>query len=142
MESFPGTVITEDFYSIPCDILSPCAVGGVLNQRTIPRIQAPIIVGAANNQLENELADAQNLKEKGILYATDYAINSGGLICAAAELAGSSIQRAKEDTANIFNTIKRVVEHAHANDINTWIAANQLAEQRMHSIARLKNFFL
>ena len=96
----------------------------------------------ASQRLENEISDAQHLKEKGILYATDYAVNSGGLIFVAAELAGSSLQRAKEDTANIFNTIKRVIEHAHTNDINTWIAANQLAEQRMRSIAQLKNFFL
>lgn len=142
MQEFPGTVITGDFYSTPCDILSPCAVGGVLNQRTIPRIVAPIVVGAANNQLENELLDAQSLKEKDILYATDYAVNSGGLIFVTSEMVGSSVQRAKEDTANIFNTIKRVIELASQQNTNTWIAANQLAEERMRSIAMLKNFFL
>mgnify|MGYP001477929632 CR=1 FL=1 len=142
MEAFPGTIITDDFYETDCDILSPCAVGGVLNQRTIPRIKASIIVGAANNQLEQEETDAELLKERGILYATDYAVNSGGLISVAAELSGASEQRAKEDTANIFNTIKRVVEYADTEDVNTWKAANHIAEQRMKSIARLKNFFL
>ena len=142
MEAFPGTIITDDFYETDCDILSPCAVGGVLNQRTIPRLKASIIVGAANNQLEQEESDAELLKERGILYATDYAVNSGGLISVAAELSGSSEQRAKEDTANIFNTIKRVVEYADTENVNTWKAANHIAEQRMKSIARLKNFFL
>ena len=142
MEAFPGTIITDDFYETECDILSPCAVGGVLNQRTIPRIKASIIVGAANNQLEQEESDAELLKERGILYATDYAVNSGGLISVAAELSGASEQRAKEDTANIFNTIKRVVEYADTEDVNTWKAANHIAEQRMKSIARLKNFVL
>lgn len=142
MESFPGTVITEDFYEAECDILSPCAVGGVLNQRTIPRINASIIVGAANNQLEQEESDAELLKARGILYATDYAVNSGGLISVAAELSGVSDQRAKEDTANIFNTIKRVVEYADTEDVNTWKAASHIAEQRMKSIVRLKDFFL
>ena len=142
MAAFPGTIITEDFYETECDILSPCAVGGVLNQRTIPRIKASIIVGAANNQLEKEESDAEFLKERGILYATDYAVNSGGLISVAAELSGASEQRAKEDTANIFNTIKRVVEYADTENVNTWKAANYIAEQRMKSIARLKNFFL
>ena len=142
MNEFPGTIIKDDFYETECDILSPCAVGGVLNQRTIPRIKASIIVGAANNQLEQEETDAELLKERNILYATDYAVNSGGLISVAAELSGSSEQRAKEDTANIFNTIKRVVEYADTENVNTWKAANHIAEQRLRSIVRLKNFFL
>jgi len=142
MKDFPGTVITEDLYSTPCDILAPCAVGGVLNQRTIPRIQAPIIAGAANNQLEKEEVDAELLKERGILYATDYAVNAGGLISVSAELKGSSQQRAKEDTAKIFNTIKHIIGLADKENLNTWSAANILAEKRMHSISRLKNFYL
>jgi len=142
MTAFPGEVITGDFYSTKCDILAPCAVGGVLNQRTIPRIHASIVAGAANNQLENEDLDAELLKKRNILYATDYAINSGGLISASAELTGSSPQRAKEDTAKIFNTIKHIIGLADKEKLNTWSAANLLAEKRMQTIAKLKNFYL
>ena len=70
-------------------MLSPCALGAILNERTIPRLQAPIVAGAANNQLE-VLADGQRLSDAGILYAPDYVINGGGIINVAMEYHGTS----------------------------------------------------
>ena len=67
-------VAPEEIHAVDCDIFSPCALGGVLNDETIPQIKAPIVAGAANNQLQ-EPRHAEALAEAGILYAPDYAIN-------------------------------------------------------------------
>jgi len=142
MESFPGRVIEESYFTTECDVIAPCAIGGVINQRTIPKINAPIIAGAANNQLEEEAIDAQLIKEKGILYATDYAINAGGLISVSEELNGYSQEKTREDVANIFNSIKLIVNLAEREKINTVSAANKIAEQRIAAISTLSGFYL
>ena len=67
----------EKLYTTACDIFSPCAQGGVLNENTIPLLNCQAIVGAANNQLATE-TDADRLKDRGILYAPDYVANLGG----------------------------------------------------------------
>ncbi|OGV51694.1 MAG: amino acid dehydrogenase [Legionellales bacterium RIFCSPHIGHO2_12_FULL_42_9] len=74
----PTTVI----HKTPCDVFSPCALGGIINDKTINELQTPIVAGAANNQLAHTY-HGQLLHDKGILYATDYVINAGGLIFAA-----------------------------------------------------------
>ncbi|MCS7170002.1 MAG: leucine dehydrogenase, partial [Candidatus Kapabacteria bacterium] len=82
-------VSAEEIYDVSCDIFSPNALGGVINEQTIPRLRCAVVAGAANNQLHDEYADAQRLHERGILYAPDYVINAGGLMNVAAELEGS-----------------------------------------------------
>ena len=77
----PATVVsTQQIHSVDCDIFSPCALGGVLNDTTIPEIKASIIAGAANNQLETEGVHDEILRKRDILYAPDYVINAGGII--------------------------------------------------------------
>ena len=142
MEQFPGTVIEESFYKTECVVLAPCAIGGVINQRTIPKIRAPIVAGAANNQLEEEAIDSQRLKEKGILYATDYAINAGGLISVSAELTGHAKQKTLEDVSNIFDSIKNIFNLAVEENISTLAAADKIAQKRIQSIATLSGFYL
>lgn len=66
-------------YDTECDVFAPCAVGGVLNERTVPRLRCRIVAGSANNQLESE-ADAARLAERGILYVPDFIINAGGAV--------------------------------------------------------------
>jgi leucine dehydrogenase len=68
-----------DIHRTQADIFAPCALGGVLNHRTIPEIRARLIVGAANNQLEQR-EDAIALAERGILYCPDYLVNAGGIV--------------------------------------------------------------
>lgn len=69
----------HDIHAADCDVFAPCALGGVLNARTVPQIRARIVCGCANNQLA-EPGDAERLRERGILYAPDYVVNAGGLI--------------------------------------------------------------
>src|SRR6202035_636065 len=72
----------------PADVLAPCATGGVLSPRTIPAIQAGIICGAANNQLEDPEADDRRLAERGIVYLPDFLVNRMGIVSCADEQYG------------------------------------------------------
>ena len=69
----------ENVYKQPCDVFAPCAIGEILNQKNIPQLACQIVAGAVNNQLDQTL-DGDALYKKGILYAPDYVINSGGAI--------------------------------------------------------------
>ncbi len=75
-------------FSQPADILSPCAIGGILNGQTAPMIQAPIVCGAANNQLEDPEVDDQRLAERGITYVPDFLVNRMGIVTCADEGVG------------------------------------------------------
>lgn len=70
-------VAPEKVWEVPCDVFAPCAVGGVLSARTIPRLACRVVAGSANNQLESA-DDAARLHQRGIVYVPDYVINSGG----------------------------------------------------------------
>jgi leucine dehydrogenase len=82
------------------------------------------------------------LERAGITYAPDYVINAGGLIHVAAELTGSPKEKAMADAANIFNTVKRVINKAKAEGITTTRASNRLAEERIEAVARIKRLHL
>lgn len=69
----------DDVYDTACDFLAPCAVGGVINARTVPRLRCGVVAGSANNQLESD-ADAARLAERGILYVPDFILNAGGAV--------------------------------------------------------------
>lgn len=119
------------FYELEADVLAPCALGGILNDKTIPALQVPIVAGAANNQLEDETRHGRVLAERGILYAPDYVINAGGLINVYSEVEKTSRALALERAQAIGGTIRRVVEIARAESICTHEAANRLAEERL-----------
>lgn len=139
VDSFGGQIVDEDdFWTTECDVLAPCAIGGIVNSSTIPKIRAPIIAGAANNQLDDEQRDGNALERAGIIYAPDYVINAGGLINVYAELQGHPAEKAMEDAANIFNTVKAVINKAQAQKITTTQASNQMAEERIQTVARLQ----
>ena len=139
VDAFGGKVVDEDdYWSAECDVLAPCAIGGIVNSSTIPKIRAPIIAGAANNQLDDEARDGAALDAASIIYAPDYVINAGGLINVYAELQGHPAEKAMEDAANIFNTVKAVINKAQGQKITTTQASNQMAEDRIQTVARLQ----
>jgi leucine dehydrogenase len=131
-----------DFCGLDCDVLAPCAIGGVVNRRTIPLMRAPIIAGAANTILEDEEADSERLLEKGIAYVPDYVINAGGLISVFAEVKGWSRDKALSDSANIFETVKRILNLAQAEGLSTMAAANRVAEERIEAVAQVSRLRL
>ena len=111
-------------------MLAPCALGAVLNSDSIPWIQAKIIAGGANNQLENESEHDEMLLTRNILYAPDYVINAGGLISVAHEI----MQRPEaivEKTQAIGNTLLEVYRRAAQRGIGTGKTANHIAEERV-----------
>ena len=118
----------ENICFVPCDIFAPCALGGILNSETIPKLNCNIVAGAANNQLMDEEA-GKSLKEKGILYAPDYVINAGGLI----RIAFEWLDRTDfEDKVNgIGDTIRRIISEAKERDCTTDYIADILAQERI-----------
>ncbi|MEW6047727.1 MAG: Glu/Leu/Phe/Val dehydrogenase dimerization domain-containing protein [Bacillota bacterium] len=122
----------ERIFDVECDIFSPCALGGVLNDETIPRIKAPIIAGAANNQL-GEVRHGDALHARGVLYAPDYVINGGGVINVAEELTpeGYSAARARAKVERIYDRVLEVIELSRRRNIPTHRAADELAMRRI-----------
>ncbi len=130
-EQFGATVVAPDeIYSTDCDIFSPCALGAILNSRTIPMLKCKIVAGSANNQLEaNE--DGIELFKKGVVYAPDYAINAGGLINVAAELDGYNKEAVVSKVTKVYDTILDVLETSKNKSIPPHEAADALAEQKL-----------
>lgn len=111
-----------------CDIYSPCALGGILNDASIPQLQCRIVAGAANNQLAEE-RHGDVLHQRGILYAPDYVINAGGIIVTAAELNDNSPSYARSRVEQIYRTLTNVFEWSDKHGVSAAKAANQLTEQ-------------
>ena len=104
--------------------LFSCALGGVLNGDTIPRLKARVVAGAANNQLLTD-EDGEDLHRRGILYAPDYIINAGGIINAASEFGMAySPDQAREKTERIYDTIGRVIQVSKSEELPTAQAAD------------------
>jgi leucine dehydrogenase len=129
---FGATAVTpERIYSVPADVFAPCALGGILNDDTIPLLRAGIVAGAANNQLLGpEHGDL--LEKRGILYAPDYAANAGGVINGTCiEMLGWDAARAQRKVDAIYDTLLRIFEIAAREKIATSRAADRLAEDRL-----------
>ena len=116
------------------DIYAPCALGGALNDATVPVLTAKVVCGAANNQLEHPGVE-KDLADRGILYAPDYVVNAGGVIQVADELHGFDFDRCKTKAAKIFDTTLAIFARAKEDGIPPAAAADRIAEQRMHEAA-------
>jgi leucine dehydrogenase len=133
------TSAPEDIHARPVDIYCPCALGAVLNERTIPELCCKIVCGAANNQLADEHC-GDRLAQTGILYAPDYIVNAGGMIAYAESRhpEGFVRQRALAHVSRIYDTLQRVFALAREQTIPTYRAADRLAEQRIASVRQAK----
>ncbi len=133
---------TSKIYDVDCDIFSPCALGGVINHESIPKIKAKVIAGSANNQLLTE-GDALHIQRRGILYAPDYIINAGGVINISMEFGR---QYSKDDaqikTAEIYRTMKLIIQRATEEGLSTAEAANRFAEQRIEKEGQDQGIYL
>jgi valine dehydrogenase (NAD+) len=112
------------------DVYAPCALGGALDDETASVLTAQAVCGAANNQLAHPGVE-KDLADRGILYAPDYVVNSGGVIQVADELHGFDFARAKAKAAKIFDTTVEIFDRAEADGVPPAAAADRLAEQRM-----------
>ncbi len=127
----------EAIYGVDADIFAPCALGGIINDDTLPRLRVEIIAGAANNQLLLAEKHGGELEKKGILYAPDFVANAGGVINVYSELAGWTSQRALRKADEIFDTTLGVFEIAREQGIPTYEAADRLAERRLQAVGGL-----
>lgn len=135
------TVEPDAIYDVECDIYSPCALGSVINDDTIHRLKCKVIAGSANNQLKTD-EHGDLLDEKGIVYAPDYVINSGGVINVADELLGYNRERAMKKVENIYQVISRVFEIAKEDRIPSYKAADRMAEERIETMRKSRSTFL
>lgn len=125
-------VAPDQILSVECDILAPCAMGGILNEKTIPQLHCKGIAGGANNQLLRD-SDGDALRMRGILYAPDFVINAGGLLNVAAELEeeGYSPVSSRNQCHNIYDTLLSIYEIAEKNKESTNKAAISLGDYRI-----------
>ena len=127
---------TQALITSDIDVYAPCALGGALDDETVAVLPGEVVCGGANNQLAHE-GTAQLLEDRGILYAPDYLVNAGGVIQVEDERHGFSFARAEAKATTIFDVALRVFAAAQAEGVSPAVAADRLAEERMHSLGRL-----
>lgn len=128
----------NDIYQVDADIFAPCALGGILNDKTIPELKVKMICGSANNQLLEENKHGQMLEERGITYAPDFVANSGGVINVADELYGQyNRERAEKKVKNIYEQMDKIFTIAKEEGILPLQAAEHLAESRIDTMMRV-----
>lgn len=134
-------VSPTEIHKVKCDIFAPCALGAVINDKTVDELNCKIVAGAANNQLK-ENRHGTVLKKKGILYSPDYLINAGGLMNVSIEFEGWSDEKSKRMINTIYDTTLKIFEISDKENKPVNEAADLLAEQRIASIAKIKTNFI
>ncbi|MFQ5655447.1 MAG: Glu/Leu/Phe/Val dehydrogenase family protein, partial [Planctomycetota bacterium] len=122
----------EEIYDVDCDFFMPCALGGVLNDDTIPRLRCKVVAGCANNQLLED-RHGDELKRRNILYAPDFVINAGGIINVSIEVqqGGYSEHAAVAKIENIYTALKEIFATSRRQGITPSQAADRVAEHRL-----------
>ncbi len=133
-----AVVPMDKIYDVDMDIYAPCALGATVNDDSLARLKCVIICGAANNQLADETVHGVEVLKRGILYAPDYVVNAGGIINVYYELDGYNRERAMAHTENIYQTTLEIFRLAKAQNIPTYASANQLGEQRISAIGKIR----
>ncbi len=128
----------HSFYETECDILAPCALGGVINPATVPKLRCKAIAGSANNQLSSPEM-AEELAKRGILYAPDFIINAGGILNAAAEFDadGYNPRRSRDKVNHIYDILWAMLNRADKEQKTPLQIANEMAEYNLqHGIGK------
>mgnify|MGYP001192096333 CR=1 FL=1 len=129
---YNATIINpSDVFNVDVDIYAPCALGAVINEKSISQLKCDIIAGAANNQLFDENRDSELLSERNIIYAPDFLINAGGLINVYSEIKGYDREHALNQTKEIYNTTLEILRKAEIDCVTTHNAALSIAQQRI-----------
>ncbi len=118
----------DSIHTTKADVFAPCALGGILNDRTIPQLQVPIVAGAANNQLAEDRHGAA-LAARDILYAPDYAINAGGII-EIAHIGEQDDENTRDHVRTIHDTLINLFRRADAERLPTNVIADMMAQER------------
>lgn len=131
VQEFGATAVSTDIiHKVPCDVFAPCALGAVINDITINQLQTSIVAGAANNQLAHTY-HGRMLHEKGILYAADYVINSGGLIFAASKYLLTPEHQTNEQLNDIGHSLMEIFTRAKQENKPSSELADILAQEKL-----------
>ena len=132
--ALPGVEVVngDEIYDVDADVFIPCALGGILNDDTIPRLKVKVVAGAANNQLLRE-EHAVMLHDREVLYAPDFIINAGGIINVSVEVRpeGYDERTAVGKIENIYNGLREVFETSRREHLTPAEAAYRVAENRL-----------
>ena len=134
-----GAVVvpTDQIVSADVDVFAPCAMGAVINAQSILHLRAPIVVGAANNQLASEV-NADMLSQRGILYAPDFVVNAGGIIEIHHQNAGT-MDQSRAHIAKISDTMTSIFELSEEQQVSTVAVAEQMAEHKFMPKSAISN---
>lgn len=139
VDEFGVEAVSPDrIYDVDMDIYAPCALGATVNDETLAKLNCSIICGAANNQLADEEKHGKAVMDKGILYAPDYLVNAGGIINCYWEVIGYHRDAALRQAEDIYTTATQIFKISSERNIPTFMAANDLAEDRLERIGRVK----
>lgn len=127
-----NVVRPQDIYGLDVDVFAPCAMGGILNEQTLDVLRAPVIAGAANNQLASAEIGVE-LQRRNQLYAPDYAINAGGIIDVYYQRNGGSAAQIDAHVSAIAGTLREIFERAAASGECTSVIADRLALERLQA---------
>ena len=127
-------VAPEDIYDAEAEVFAPCALGGILNVETVPRLRCAIVAGGANNQLR-EPADGARLAARGIVYVPDYVANAGGVITGFGALSGRPPEWGTAHVDAIYDTVIEILRLADEGSILPHEAADRIAEARIAAAA-------
>ncbi len=126
-------VARDEIYGVDCDIFAPCALGAVVNPKTLDLFKCRAIAGAANNVIYDD-ACGEALKAKGILYAPDFIINAGGVINAGQEAFTTyDEENVLRQVHNIYNTVYRMLEESRETGKPEGVIATEFAENRIRN---------
>jgi leucine dehydrogenase len=131
----------DEIYGVDAQVFAPCALGAIVNDKTLKQFKFEIIAGAANNQLQEE-RHGDELEKRKILYAPDYVINAGGLINVYGELHSWTADRARRKAGEIYDTLCQLFELAKEQGIPTYEAADRLAERRIEQVGAIQRTWI
>ncbi|MCB0278729.1 MAG: Glu/Leu/Phe/Val dehydrogenase [Calditrichaeota bacterium] len=138
-----SSVKLDDIYSVDADVFAPCALGAIVNDKTIDQFKFKVIAGAANNQLLDEKKHGKILKDKNILYAPDYIINSGGVINVYYEVIGEYVrENVTKKVENIYKILTEIFKISDDENIPTYIASSRFSERRIEQIGKVQRTYL
>ncbi len=123
-----NAVGVDQIHRVDCDVFAPCALGGILDDHSIPQLNCSIVAGGANNQL-SEPRHGESLQRRRILYAPDYAINAGGLINVAQEVLGYDPAKARERALKIYDTMREIAERSKRTGSTPDVVADEMVAE-------------
>mgnify|MGYP000967411226 FL=1 len=125
-----AVVSPEELLSLEVDVFAPCALGGAIDDHSLPLLRCKAVAGSANNQLRED-RHGKELHDRGIVYVPDYVLNAGGLINVAQEVEGYDEEKSREKVSRIYDTVYAILERAKAENTRPEVVADRIVLERL-----------